>query len=119
MLRKAPQPFGSVPVEKMREGFASFVGSFPAAAGVRSAPAELAGRPALVVEREVDARPGTILYLHGGGNVFGSALACRLSQSGRHQALADPAAGDPRARPAAGDPGHRAGRNGTEEKGSS
>ena len=56
-----------------------------------------AGRPALVVEREVDTRPGTIVYFHGGGNVFGSALAYRLSQSGRHQVLADPAAGDPRA----------------------
>ena len=29
-------------------------------------------RPALVVEREADARPGTILYFHGGGNIFGS-----------------------------------------------
>ena len=72
MLRKAPQPFGPVPVEKMREGFAAFMGSFPVPAGVRSAPAELAGRPTLVVEREVDARPGTILYFHGGGSVFGS-----------------------------------------------
>jgi len=94
MLRKAPQPFSPVPVEKMREGFAAFMGSFPVPAGVRSAPAELAGRPALVVEREADARPGTILYFHG-GNVFGSTLAYRLSQSGRHQVLADPAAGDP------------------------
>ena len=72
VLRKAPQPFGPVPVEKMREGFAAFMGSFPVPTGVRSAPAELAGRPALVVERKVDARPGTILYFHGGGNVFGS-----------------------------------------------
>ena len=58
VLRKAPQPFGPVPVEKMREGFAAFMGSFPVPAGERSAPAELAGRPALVVEREADARPG-------------------------------------------------------------
>jgi hypothetical protein len=94
VLRKAPQPFGPVPVEKMREGFAAFVGSFPVAAGVQSAPEELAGRPALVVEREVDTRPGTILYFHGGDNVFGSALAYRLSQSASHQVLAGPAAGD-------------------------
>ena len=33
VLRKAPQPFGPVPVEKMREGFAAVVGSFPVAAG--------------------------------------------------------------------------------------
>lgn len=97
VLRKAPQPFGPVPVEKMREGFAAFIGSFPVPAGVQSAPAELAGRPALLVERERDTRPGTIVYFHSGGNVFGSALAYRLSQSGRHQVLADPAAGDPRA----------------------
>ena len=71
-LRKAPQPFGPVPVERMREGFAAFMGSFPVPAGVRRTPAELAGRPALLVEPEGDARPGTILYFHGGGNVFGS-----------------------------------------------
>ena len=58
VLRKAPQPFGPVPVEKMREGFAAFIGSFPVPAGVQSAPAELAGRPALLVERERDTRPG-------------------------------------------------------------
>ena len=97
VLRNAPQLFGPVPVEKMREGFAAFIGSFPVPAGVQSAPAELAGRPALLVERERDTRPGTIVYFHSGGNVFGSALAYRLSQSGRHQVLADPAAGDPRA----------------------
>jgi len=110
VLRNAPQLFGPVPVEKMREGFAAFIGSFPVPAGVQSAPAELAGRPALLVERERDTRPATIVYFHSGGNVFGSALACRLSQSGRHQVLADPPLVTP---------GHRAGRNGTEEKGSS
>jgi len=45
--RKAPQPFGPVPVEKMREGFAAFMGSFPVPARVRSASAELAGRSIL------------------------------------------------------------------------
>jgi len=72
MLRKAPQPFGPVPVAQMREGFAAFMGSFPVPAGVRRTPAELAGRRALLVEPEGDAQPGTILYFHGGGNVFGS-----------------------------------------------
>jgi epsilon-lactone hydrolase len=72
VLRKAPQPSGPVPAGKMREGFAAFMGSFPVPAGVRPGPAELAGRPALAVEREADARPGTILYFHGGGNVSGS-----------------------------------------------
>jgi hypothetical protein len=45
VLRKTPQPFGPVPVEKMRERFAAFMGPFPVPAGVRPAPAELAGRP--------------------------------------------------------------------------
>jgi epsilon-lactone hydrolase len=72
MLRKAPQPFGPVPVEQLRAGFAAFMGSFPVPAGTRSEPGELGGRPTLVVEREEDPRPGTILYFHGGGNVFGS-----------------------------------------------
>ena len=72
MLRKAPQPFGPVPVERLREGFAEFMGAFPVPAGVRRAPAELGDRPALLVEPEGDAQPGTILYFHGGGNVFGS-----------------------------------------------
>ena len=72
MLRKAPQPFGPVPVEKLREGFAAFMAMFPVPAGARTAPSELAGRPALLLEPQGDAQPGTILYFHGGGNVFGS-----------------------------------------------
>ena len=71
-LRKEPQTFGPVPVERLREGFAAFMGPFPVPAGVRQTPTELAGRPALLVEPEGDAQPGTILYFHGGGNVFGS-----------------------------------------------
>ena len=72
MLRKAPQPSGPVPVARMREGFAAFMGSFPIPADVQRTPTELAGRPALLVEPEGDAQPGTILYFHGGGTVFGS-----------------------------------------------
>jgi epsilon-lactone hydrolase len=71
-LRKAPQTFGPVPVERLREGFAAFMATFPIPAGVRRTPTELAGRPALLVEPEGDAQPGTILYFHGGGNVSGS-----------------------------------------------
>jgi len=71
-LRKEPQTFGPVPVERLREGFAAFMGTFPVPADVRRTPTELAGRPALLVEPEGDAQPGTILYFHGGGNVFGS-----------------------------------------------
>jgi acetyl esterase/lipase len=41
-------------------------------AGVRTTPTTIADRPGLRVEPERDARPGTILYFHGGGWVFGS-----------------------------------------------
>lgn len=71
-LRKAPPPSGPVPTERMRAGFAAFMATFPVPAGVRRTPAEVAGRPALLVEPEGDARPRTILYFHGGGNVFGT-----------------------------------------------
>ena len=72
MLRKAPQPSGPVPVERMREGFAAFMAAFPYPADVRRTPTELAGRPALLVEPEGDALPGTILYFHGGSFSLGS-----------------------------------------------
>jgi acetyl esterase/lipase len=75
MLRQAPQSAGPVLPERMREGFAAFMAGFPIPAGVRWTPTELAGRPALLVEPQADAQPGTILYFHGGGNVFGSAQA--------------------------------------------
>ena len=60
-LRKEPQTFGPVPAERLREGFAAFLGTFPVPAGVRRTPTELAGRPALLVEPEGDTQPGTIL----------------------------------------------------------
>ncbi|MGR6918704.1 alpha/beta hydrolase [[Actinomadura] parvosata] len=61
-----------MPVERMREGFAAFMAAFPLPDGVRRTPAELAGRPALLVEPEDGARPGTILYFHGGSFSLGS-----------------------------------------------
>jgi hypothetical protein len=56
MLRKAPQPFGPMTVEQMRKAFAAFMATFPIPADVRRTPAELAGRPALLVEPEGDAQ---------------------------------------------------------------
>jgi epsilon-lactone hydrolase len=72
MLRKAPQPTGPLPVERMREGFAAFMGSFPIPADVQRTPTELAGRPAVLVEPDGHAQPGTILYFHGGSFSLGS-----------------------------------------------
>ena len=71
-LRKAPQPSGPVPVERMREGFAAFMGSLPVPADVHRSPTELGGRPAVLVEPEGEARRGTILYFHGGSFSLGS-----------------------------------------------
>ena len=72
MLRSAPQPTGPMPVQRMREGFAAFMGSFPIPTGVRRTPTELAGRPAVLVEPDGQAQPGTILYFHGGSFSLGS-----------------------------------------------
>ena len=71
-LRAPPQPSGAVSVERMREGFAAFMASFPVPAGVQRTPMELGGRPAVLVEPEDAARPGTILYFHGGSFSLGS-----------------------------------------------
>jgi len=72
MLRGAPQPSEPEPVERMRAGFAAFMGSFPVPAGVRRTPAVVAGRPAVLVEPEAESQPGTILYFHGGSFSLGS-----------------------------------------------
>jgi monoterpene epsilon-lactone hydrolase len=72
MLRGAPQPSEPEPVERMRAGFAAFMGSFPVPAGVRRTPAVVAGRPAVLVEPEGESQPGTILYFHGGSFSLGS-----------------------------------------------
>jgi monoterpene epsilon-lactone hydrolase len=71
-LRAAPHQAGPVPVEWMREGFAAFMGSFPVPEGVRRTPTTLAGRPAVLVEPDGAASPGTILYFHGGSFSLGS-----------------------------------------------
>jgi len=71
-LRKGPQLIGPVPVEQLREGFAALMAAFPVPADVRRTPTELAGRPAILVEPDGNARPGTILYFHGGSFSLGS-----------------------------------------------
>lgn len=72
MLRKETNGFTPLPVERMRAGFAAMMAGFPVPAGVRRTPTELAGRPAIRVEPEGPARPGTILYFHGGSFALGS-----------------------------------------------
>lgn len=48
------------------------VSQFPVPAGIRRTPTQLAGRPAVRVEPEKEAREGTILYFHGGSFALGS-----------------------------------------------
>jgi acetyl esterase/lipase len=71
-LREAPQGSEPLPVDRMREGFAAMMGAFPVPADVQRTPTELADRPAVLVEPEGDAQPGTILYFHGGSFSLGS-----------------------------------------------
>ncbi|MCU1528292.1 MAG: alpha/beta hydrolase [Frondihabitans sp.] len=72
LLRGAPEPIAQVPVEQMRESFATLMGTFPIPTGVTQTPIELAGRSAILVEPEGDTAPGTILYFHGGSFSLGS-----------------------------------------------
>ncbi|ABY25125.1 esterase [Renibacterium salmoninarum ATCC 33209] len=72
MLRQAPKGFGSQPIEEMRANFATMMATFAVPTNIRTSPTTLVDRPALLVEPEADARPGTILYFHGGAFSLGS-----------------------------------------------
>jgi len=68
------RPEGPPPsVAQLRAGFAALMSTMVVPSGFRTSTTTLGGRPALSVEPERGARPGgTILYFHGGGNVYGS-----------------------------------------------
>ncbi|WP_406629291.1 alpha/beta hydrolase [Amycolatopsis sp. WGS_07] len=72
LLRREPQGFEPLSVEKMRAGFAAMMSQFPVPAEARQTPATLAGRPTVLVEPPATPRPGTILYFHGGSFSLGS-----------------------------------------------
>jgi acetyl esterase/lipase len=69
---RTPQPSKPPTVQEMRAGFAALMGTMNVANGIRTATTTLGDRSALLVEPGGPAEPGTILYFHGGGNVFGS-----------------------------------------------
>ncbi|MEV4824359.1 alpha/beta hydrolase [Micromonospora sp. NPDC049274] len=71
MLGDGPKDFVPEPVETMRESFAALMAQFPVPAA-RTSELTLGGRPAVLVEPEGEARPGTILYFHGGSFAVGS-----------------------------------------------
>jgi acetyl esterase/lipase len=72
-LLRHPRAEGPPPsVEALRAGFATLMSTMIVPSGIRTSTTTLGDRPALSVEPEQAARPGTILYFHGGGWVFGS-----------------------------------------------
>jgi monoterpene epsilon-lactone hydrolase len=71
-LRNGPQEAGEQSVEQMRAGFAALMAGFPVPEDVRRTATTIAGRPAVLVEPLEGARPGTILYFHGGSFSLGS-----------------------------------------------
>ncbi|WP_034270386.1 alpha/beta hydrolase [Actinospica robiniae] len=60
------------PIEEVRADFRELMARMALPDGFRTTPATLGGRPTLRVEPEAGARPGTILYLHGGSWIAGS-----------------------------------------------
>ncbi|MEV7076282.1 alpha/beta hydrolase [Streptomyces sp. NPDC093990] len=71
MLRQ-PRPEGQRSVEELRAGFKALMDTMLVPDGVRTTSTTLGGRRALHVTPDNNARPGTLLYFHGGGFVFGS-----------------------------------------------
>ena len=69
-----PRPEGPQTVAAMRAGFAAMMATMIVSDQIRTTTVTLGVRPALLVEPTDGLRPGTILYFHGGGNVFGSHL---------------------------------------------
>ncbi|MFI1996233.1 alpha/beta hydrolase [Actinoplanes sp. NPDC020271] len=68
-----PRPTGPPPtIEQIRAGFRALMATMQVPGDIRTTPATLGNRPALLVEPAGDARGGTILYFHGGGFVSGS-----------------------------------------------
>ena len=71
MLRR-PRPSTPQTLEERRTGFAAMMATMRVPEGIITSTIELGERPSLLVEPEQPARPGTILYFHGGSFCFGS-----------------------------------------------
>jgi epsilon-lactone hydrolase len=72
MLR-GPRPAETPTVEQIRAGFRALMAKMIVPDGTRTEGVRLGDRPAVLVEPESGAKDGgTILYIHGGGFVFGS-----------------------------------------------
>ncbi|MFE9404321.1 alpha/beta hydrolase [Streptomyces sp. NPDC006530] len=71
-ILRRPRPEGQRSPEELRAGFRALMAQMIVPDDIRTTETALGGRPALHVEPDVGERPGTILYFHGGGFVFGS-----------------------------------------------
>ncbi|MCT9089824.1 alpha/beta hydrolase [Streptomyces sp. ASQP_92] len=71
-ILRRPRPEGQRSPEELRAGFRALMAQMIVPDDIRTTETALGGRPALHVEPDAGERPGTILYFHGGGFVFGS-----------------------------------------------
>ncbi|MDU0204873.1 alpha/beta hydrolase [Paenibacillus sp. MAH-36] len=71
MLRR-PKPTKPQSVEEIRANFAAFMATMKVPEGIRTTPTTLGNRLGVTVDPEQDARPGIILYFHGGSYIMGS-----------------------------------------------
>jgi acetyl esterase/lipase len=71
-LLRQPRPGGPQSVAAIRAGFVALMATMSVPDQIRTTTVTLGTRPALLVEPADGLRPGTILYFHGGSNVFGS-----------------------------------------------
>ncbi|MBU3067846.1 alpha/beta hydrolase [Nocardia sp. NEAU-G5] len=71
-LLRQPLPAGDRSVEEIRAGFRVLMSQMNVPTEIRTRTTTLGARPAVLVEPATPPRPGTILYFHGGGFVFGS-----------------------------------------------
>ncbi|MFJ9342232.1 alpha/beta hydrolase [Streptomyces sp. NPDC101733] len=72
LLLRQPRPERPQSVEAIRAGFKALMSRMIVPDAIRTTRTTLGNRPALRVEPAINRRGGTILYLHGGGWVFGS-----------------------------------------------
>ncbi|WP_218006175.1 alpha/beta hydrolase [Nocardia tenerifensis] len=71
-LLRQPQSAETPSVEQIRAGFRALMAQMNVPAEIRTRSTTLGTRPAVLVEPATPPRPGTILYFHGGGWVYGS-----------------------------------------------
>ncbi len=71
-LLRQPPPAEPRSVQEIRAAFRALMAQMSVPAEIRTRTTELGARPAVLVEPADSPRPGTILYFHGGGFVFGS-----------------------------------------------